>query len=81
MLHLEGVVYKPLQGASTLGGGNAVSRGDVERIFYETICNLSHPLANHLPEYLGVETLIADDGVERTYLKMEDMTHKVCVPA
>lgn len=78
MLHLDGVVYKPLQGASSLTATPQASRGDKEREFYEHTNNVGHPITAHLPRYLGSETVIDEEGVERLYLKLEDITSSVC---
>jgi hypothetical protein len=78
MLHLDGVVYKPCQGASTLTANPQPSRGDKEREFYEHTNNVGHPITAHLPKYLGFEAVIDEEGVERMYLKLEDITRTVC---
>lgn len=77
MLARDGLVLKPLQGASTLASAGACSRGDSERLFYAELSESAHPLSQHLPKYYGTETVLADDGVTRDYIKLEDITSKV----
>ena len=77
MLARDGLVLKPVQGASSLNKPGTVTRGDREKSFYAEMFDTGHPISRHLPAYFGTEELTADDGESREYMKLEDVTKKV----